>query len=263
MEGYQMFMKRAGAMFIFGIMLLLLIPVVNSNPQEKQSDVLRWFLAPPGNRSLPSFEERYQTKSDAYGGEGAVSLPVYSMADQTSPSYGPMNSSWPMYCHDVKHTSRSPYSTVSNPYVEKWRFSTISGFWIGTPPTISNDGTIYFADSVYFYALSSNGTLKWKYKVNENIIGSTPAIDENGTIYIGTWDSALWAFNPDGTVKWRKAGLGGDIASSPAIASDGTIYLGTTSHTINAITPNGTEKWRYMTNGPIYSSPAIGDDGSI
>jgi hypothetical protein len=30
----------------------------------------------------------------------------------SQPSDGPMDSSWPMYCHDVKHTGRSPYSTV-------------------------------------------------------------------------------------------------------------------------------------------------------
>lgn len=46
MEGNQMFLKRAGTMFIFSIMLLLLIPIVAPSPQEKQSDTLRWFLSP-------------------------------------------------------------------------------------------------------------------------------------------------------------------------------------------------------------------------
>jgi len=178
---------------------------------------------------------------------------------------GLQNSSWPMYCHDMKHTSRSPYSTANNPYVEKWRFQTINGGWIGTSMSISNDGTIYFAQSNHMFALFPNGTLKWTYPTWENTIASTPAIDASGTIYLGTWDCALWAFNPNGTVKWRIGGLGGSIGSSPAIGSDGTIYFGTlrAAGQIIAINQTGQRKWQYFTDSPITSSPAIGDDGTI
>lgn len=263
MEGNQMFMKRVGAMFIFSIMLLLLIPVVTPSPSEKQSDALQWFLSPLGNRSLPSFEERYKVKSDACGGEDVLSLPAYSMADQTSLSYGTMNSSWPMYCHDVKHTSRSPYSTASNPYVEKWRFSTISGFWIQTSPTISSDGIIYFGDGVYIYALYPNGTMKWANRINSEMIGSTLAIDENGTIYFGTWDYIFYAIYPNGTTKWG-FNAQGIIADSPAIAKDGTIYFGNTIGRIWALNPNRTVKWYYDAgDAPLFSSPAIGEDGTV
>ena len=265
MEGNQMFMKRAGTMFIFCVMLLLLIPVVTPSPSEKQSDALRWFLSPPGNRSLPSMEEIYQEKFGICGEEGAVSMPTYTMAGQTSMSSGPMNSSWPMYCHDARHTSRSPYSTANNPYVEKWRFSTINHLWISTSMTISNDGTIYFAQPNYMYALYPNGILKWIYPTHEITIGSAPAIDENGTIYLGTWGCSLWAFNPDGTVKWWRTGLGGSIDTSLAIASDGTIYFGTMRQNgqIIAMYPNGGLKWQYFTGDLIFSSPAIGDDGTV
>jgi len=186
-----------------------------------------------------------------------------SIKSTVSSTGGPMNSSWPMYCHDVRHTSRSPYSTANNPYIEKWRFSTISGFWIGTSPTISSDGTIYFADSVYLYALYTNGTLKWANRINENIIGSTQAIDENGTIYIGTWDYILHAIYPNGTTKWR-FNAQGIIADSPAIAKDGTIYFGNTIGRIWALNPNRTVKWYYDAgDAPLFSSPAIGEDGTV
>jgi len=178
---------------------------------------------------------------------------------------GPMNSSWPMYCHDARHTSRSPYSTANNPYVEKWRFTILNSDWIETSPVINRDGTIYFGAGSDLYALYPNGTLKWRNQIKEIIIGSSPAIDENGTIYIGTWDCALWAINPDGTVKWRRGGLGGSIASSPAIASDGTVYFGTMRDNgqIIAMDPNGNVKWQYFTGYMIVSSPAIGDGGTV
>ena len=45
------------------------------------------------------------------------------LIEQTSSRDGGlMNSSWPMKCHDQRHTSQSPYSTADNPGLEKWRF---------------------------------------------------------------------------------------------------------------------------------------------
>ena len=35
---------------------------------------------------------------------------------------GLMDSAWPMYCHDTRHTGRSPYSTADNPGLVKWLF---------------------------------------------------------------------------------------------------------------------------------------------
>ena len=258
-------MKKAGIIFILSIAFLLVVPAVTPFSTQKQSNTLRWFLTPASYRSLPSMEEIYQEKFGICGEEGAVSMPTYTMAGQTSMSSGPMNSSWPMYCHDARHTSRSPYSTANNPYVEKWRFHTINGLWISTSPTISIDGTIYCAQGNHMYALYPNGTLKWTYPTWETTIGSTPAIDENGTIYLGTWDCALWAFNPDGTVKWRRGGLGGEIASSPAIGSDGTIYFGTMRDNgqVIALDSGGHLKWQYFTGYWIVSSPAIGVDGTV
>ncbi|MEK7814123.1 MAG: PQQ-binding-like beta-propeller repeat protein, partial [Candidatus Desantisbacteria bacterium] len=53
------------------------------------------------------------------------------------------------------------------------------------------------------------------------------------------------------------------IYSSPAIGTDGTIYVGSCDGFIYAITSSGSERWRFGTIGAIYSSPAIGTDGTI
>ena len=53
------------------------------------------------------------------------------------------------------------------------------------------------------------------------------------------------------------------IFSSPAIGPDGTIYVGSNDHNLYAINPNGALKWSYTTSGVIASSPAIGADGMI
>ncbi len=53
------------------------------------------------------------------------------------------------------------------------------------------------------------------------------------------------------------------VFSSPAIGMDGTIYIGSNDHNLYAINPNGALKWSYTTGDIIVSSPAIGADGTI
>jgi outer membrane protein assembly factor BamB len=175
-------------------------------------------------------------------------------------SDGLMDSPWPMYCHDTRHTGRSPYSTVNATGVVKWRAATHGPAYGG--PTIDNDGIIYIG-SYDLNAIYPNGTLKWKYPAGHSIL-CAPAIAQDGTIYFGViyGNGYLYALNPDGTVKWTYP-TGGDLDSSPVIGDDGTIYVGSGSKTIHAIHPNGTRKWVFNTNHVVLSSPAIGPDGTI
>jgi outer membrane protein assembly factor BamB len=218
------------------------------------------------------FPKRYyplEYHTDEFTIEGPVETSLIESKKEeyfpTMHSAGPMNSAWPMKCHDRHHTGRSPYSTADNPLDEKWRFKT--GGWVEGGPVIDNDGIIYFGDfDAYLYAVYPDGSLKWKYKL-DGWIWSTPAIGDDGTIYVGDgFGHKLQAINPNGTRKW-KFSAGGTIYSSPAIADDGTVYFGTMRDwdkgDIIAVNPNGTEKWRYTTGYWIVSDPAIGDDGTI
>ena len=56
---------------------------------------------------------------------------------------------------------------------------------------------------------------------------------------------------------------GAEVYSSPAIGSDGTIYVGSYDYNLYAINPNGTLKWKFGTGSRSSSSPAIGSDGTI
>jgi outer membrane protein assembly factor BamB len=183
----------------------------------------------------------------------------------SSPIKLPLNSSWPMKCHDIRHTSQSPYSTSHITDLEKWRFG-CGGVDGGS--IIGYDGIIYFGDRERdVYAIYPNGTMKWKYHI-EGWITSTPALAEDGTLYIGCWDKKLYALNSsNGDLKWKCGSHGGIIVSDPCIGDDGTIYFGTTrgqnEGEIIAVNLNGTLKWIYPTGDYIYSDPAIGDDGTI
>jgi outer membrane protein assembly factor BamB len=175
---------------------------------------------------------------------------------------GPMDLAWPMYCHDLRHTGRSPYSTVDNHGTEKWRFDTIE--WACGSPVIDVDSVIYIGSND-LWAIYPNGTLKWKYDIPHKIVDA-PAINEEGVIYFGTIQAMpnyLYAiYTSNGTLKWKYQ-IGDHIYSSPAIGNDGTIYFGSEDDYIYALYPNGTLKWKYLTGVAVYSSPAIGDDGTV
>jgi len=182
-------------------------------------------------------------------------------------TYKPLNNSptdspWPMYCHDVRHTGRSPYSTAGNPGTEKWRFDTDQ--WAKSSPVIDDQGIIYIAAD-YLFAVYHNGTLKWQFEPFI-WIQMAPAIDENGVLYFGTRyadpDYLYAVYTSNGILKWKYPI--GNSQSSPTIGVDGTIYVGATDNwELFAFYQNGTLKWSFHANEKIYSSPAIGPDGTI
>jgi len=108
--------------------------------------------------------------------------------------------------------------------------------------------------------LGDIGELKWKTRIG-SLVYSSPAIDKDGTIYIGSNNWNLYAINSDCSTKWVYT-TGGGIDSSPAIGADGTIYFGSTDYYLYAINPNGTLKWRLFIDN-VYGSPLIDDDGII
>jgi outer membrane protein assembly factor BamB len=175
-----------------------------------------------------------------------------------------------MYCHDVQHTGRSPYSTANNLGIEKWRFNT--EYTISGSPVIDSNDIIYIG-SYDLYAVNPDGSFKWKYNTG-GVIEGCSAIDKNGIVYVGTknavYGNYLYAIYPDGTLKWKYDIGEDDIHSSPTIGDDCVIYIGVDDGSggdvigsIRALNPNGTLKWSFRTNHVVYSSPAIGEDGTV
>ncbi len=104
---------------------------------------------------------------------------------------------------------------------------------------------------------------KWSYAVGSAIKNGTPAIANDGTVYIGSDDDNLYAINPDGTLKWTYL-TGGNVRNSASIGADGTIYIGSDDDNLYALNPDGTEKWRFAAGGNVnLTTNAIGSDGTI
>ncbi len=175
---------------------------------------------------------------------------------------GPMDSAWPMFQHDTKHTGRSPFGATGNLGILKWKFRMDGA--VDSSPVIDKNETIYLGGWYDFYAINPDGSLKWKYGKIGGWVESAAVIDENGTIYFGTSigeQNFLYALNSNGTFKWKYRS--GQIWSSPTIGYDGIIYFGSYNKNIYALYPNGTLKWKFKTGSYVDTSPAIDDDGII
>lgn len=132
------------------------------------------------------------------------------------------DSSWNSYLYAFE--DKGSYVLV------KWIISEFDR--IMAPPAISSNGTIYLAASdlvskernLYaFTDLGSEASLIWKYPIDN--LEWSPTIGADGTLYVMSFMSSLYAINPNGTLKWTS-----NIPSAlkPVIAKDGTLYGGGT-----------------------------------
>lgn len=116
---------------------------------------------------------------------------------------------------------------------------------------------------------SSSARVAWRYPTGAPVYYSTPAIAEDGTIYVGNGlhgagVGTLFALTPAGALRWKLA-IGRPLYS-PTLGADGTIYIQDTTSTVYAISPAGTEKWRFPLAAATslgQSSPALAADGTI
>jgi len=148
-------------------------------------------------------------------------------------------SAWPMYHHDPQHTGRTDFLGPL--------FSPPLGSAIGAP-----------------------GPADVKVWWGWDKILTSPAVDRDGTIYIGLAFS-FCAINPDMTKKWCTGLLADVSASSPAIdynpfTGKTTVYVGDRDNTVTAFNAaDGTVKWRWNTGreGDVLNSVTIGPDRTL
>ena len=153
----------------------------------------------------------------------------------------------------------------------KWSYPGTDGFFASA--ALGSNDTVYISSlDGYLYAIQDMGghaELKWRTYLGHVFSLSSPAVGDDGTVYVGSPSFEFFAVDPaDGSIKWS-ASTGWCIISSPAIGDDGIIYVGSKDHHLYAF-DDALEGyvWRFPT-GTFYdghlvdSSPAIGADGTI
>ncbi len=122
----------------------------------------------------------------------------------------------------------------------------------------------------------AEGKKAWEFKTGGGVPCSA-AIGADGTVYIVSNDHKLYALDgKTGAKKWEydNGTLGGSsstAAQAPAIGADGTIYVGdpggysdeNRGQLVAVDGATGKMKWEFKAKAPVYSSPAIGNNGII
>jgi eukaryotic-like serine/threonine-protein kinase len=112
---------------------------------------------------------------------------------------------------------------------------------------------------------------KWKFETEDELRGGP--IVSKGRVYVGSYDTNMWAFDEQtGDFIWKYATNGG-VATTPTCSEDaGLIYFGSEDKKLYAIDMHeGKMRWTFDTNGPIRSSPRVAhnhvffgsDDGMV
>jgi len=187
-------------------------------------------------------------------------------------------SPWPMFRHDLKNTGRTNFTGPGQP-VLSWKYETGDG--VTSSPSIGHNGTIYVGSGGYrhnvgdssLYALNPDGTLKWKFGATTDAfngrgigIFSSPAINDNGTIYFGSLGGKLYSIDDSITYakeNWFVNFSFWPVYGSPAVAPNGNIYVGGLNLQIYGVSQAGEIIWKKGTGWCVFSSPLIRDDGSI
>ena len=110
----------------------------------------------------------------------------------------------------------------------------IAGDYISAASFLGISGLVYANgyDGLVYALAGASGAPVWTFATGAQIRASTPAVDANGTVYIGSYDQNVYAINAHGTLN-RVYPTDDAIRSSPVIAN-GNLYFGSNDHRLYA-----------------------------
>ena len=175
-----------------GIIFLFIVSSVGSVVLEtKENDIeleaelanLRYLCTTPDGFNEVEYESYKEELLNSYSkNDTVVAEPVEKMIPGELPlpfTTGPMDSPWPMKCHDTHHTGLSPYSTAHITGLEKWRRRGIVPGFCGV------DGSPIIGDQHEVLTLEKNSTLVDSGVISEEFAGF--AFGSNASVGVKYW----------------------------------------------------------------------------
>ena len=198
----------------------------------------------------------------------------FEKQESTSKQRNKVNSVWPMFQHDERHTGRSDFSIGTNLGVTGvYEIASFNSdcFSATNQPVIDSQGVIYYgfgqnncgeiSNWGKIVAINPDGTIKWVF--SDLILSPNYLSIGNDDALYASVGSSLYALNLDGTQKWVFS-VNSYYISSPVI-NNNSIYF--SSYTdIYCLDSNGIQKWKspgVYRGGSSSNGPAIGQDGTI
>ena len=252
---------------IFYLSLLLLLNVSNIIAQT-QTDI-EWPTLANSDWPMIKHDPQFTGRSPYKGPQSPTIIWTVDMKDGifSGPVIGvDGNLYFGSYFQDQLHQGVSDYFYCYTPEGNsKWDYK------LGTsrPPQsgilIDSNSIVYFGSlDQNFYALNSDGSLKWKYitgYITEIVI---PNIDLRGRLYItNNPEGELICINSDGTLSWKVKYDAGFLQKSPVFSPDGnTIYIYGSNNDLYALNLDGSLKWQFNC-GRARKAPVIDNDGNL
>lgn len=141
----------------------------------------------------------------------------------------------------------------------KWAYAITGSVW--PSPTITGAGNVLVGGGTGqhgAFELDPAGALVWSVATGGDV-DSAPAIGPDGTIYIGSTDSSLYAVNPDGSLKWSYPGA--EALHTPVVGPNGVVYV-SGKPSMCAIDAKGKLLWITPTAQDA-TTPALAADGTV
>jgi outer membrane protein assembly factor BamB len=142
-----------------------------------------------------------------------------------------------------------------------WEFETGGPLW-AKPTTEEGCDCIYIPSmDHHMYAVNAGtGELKWQSEAFGGSIVGNPTMDEDGTIYFGTFGSEVIALDSQtGTIIWRTPTTDW-VWGGPQLFQN-QLFVGDLSGILYALdSKTGTIKWQKQLDGSITASPLVTDD---
>ncbi len=206
-------------------------PVISPNTTILLANTALYFIDPSGSLN---YKKNYYDKKLVY-----FSIP---MIDDNGYIY--------VHCSDNIFIAFTPSGSI------RWKLPI--GLKSRYSPSIGIDGSIYVASNS-LTSISKNGKIRWSNPIE--CYSSSPAVASDGTIYVGSIDSNLYAVNSDGSNKWSFK-TGKSIVTCPAIGINDNVYFGSDDTYVYAVNKLGKLQWKFKANGLITSSPVIDGNGA-
>jgi outer membrane protein assembly factor BamB len=119
-----------------------------------------------------------------------------------------------------------------------------------------------------------HGKVVWRTLISPRYgrnIMSSPVVDAQGNIYVGSQDHHLYSLAPQGAIRWKFLTGHEILWSSPLLTANETIYIPSQDGFLYAVSTKGVLRWKYEmksappspTRAALHSSPAIARDGSV
>ena len=110
----------------------------------------------------------------------------------------------------------------------------------------------------------SNGTVKWSTPMGSGVAYSSPMPSKDGAlVYLGTNDGLVVAARVDTGKVVHSFKTGATVSSTPCVAADGSVFVGSYDNNLYKLDAELNFVWKFATEGQVWASPAVSDDGKM